>query len=100
MASDAAVNDDEGAELAQLRALVTALESSNTTLQTTNAELIAKNRELEQIVAHLQRLIFGRKSEVTVRPTTSVFCPRRRDAARHGKTERATRGDRTMAAIA
>ena len=63
MASDAAVNDDEGAELAQLRALVTALESSNTTLQTTNAELIAKNRELEQIVAHLQRLIFGRKSE-------------------------------------
>lgn len=63
MASDAAANDDEGAELAQLRALVTALESSNTTLQTTNAELIAKNRELEQIVAHLQRLIFGRKSE-------------------------------------
>lgn len=38
--------------------------------------------------------------QVTVRPTTSVFCPRRRDAARHGKTERATRGDRTMAAIA
>ena len=40
------------------------------------------------------------RNNVTVRPTTSVFCARRRDAARHGKTERATRGDRTMAAIA
>jgi len=42
----------------------------------------------------------GKTMIVTVRPTTSVFAQRRQDAGRHGKTERATRGDRTMAAIA
>jgi len=58
-----AVSEQGGDELAKLRTRVATLETDNSTLKESNTELIAKNSELAKLVAHLQHLIFGRKSE-------------------------------------
>lgn len=51
-----AVSEHGGDELTKLRTRVASLEADNTALQ-------EKNSELAQLVAHLQHMIFGRKSE-------------------------------------
>ena len=66
----AVMQDDGGNEVRQLSARIAALESGNAALATKNGELAttattleARNAELEKQVAHLTRLVFGRKSE-------------------------------------